>query len=98
MGFLQVSLPTSSELPTKSGTQLGMGLPWIQEINQTKLNSPNNKIHVLAADSEGICLHITVPQKIEPRKGGGPEGKVSLQSCFLHPSPSRGRPLLTRAP
>ncbi|XP_021075049.1 disintegrin and metalloproteinase domain-containing protein 18 [Mus pahari] len=32
---------------------------------------------VARLDSEGICLHITVPQKIEARKGGDAEGKVT---------------------
>ncbi|NP_001362245.1 disintegrin and metalloproteinase domain-containing protein 18 isoform X2 [Rattus norvegicus] len=43
-----------------------------------------------ALDSEGIWLHITVPQKIEPFKGGDSEGKVSYvitidgKPYFLH--------------
>lgn len=50
---------------------------------QPKLKVPNNKIHVLAADSEGIWLQVTVPRKIDPPKSGVP-GEVS-PGCLLMP-------------
>ncbi|XP_051025978.1 disintegrin and metalloproteinase domain-containing protein 18 [Acomys russatus] len=47
-------------------------------------------ILVARLDSEGICLQVTVPRKIEPRKGGDSEGKVTYvvtidgKPYFLH--------------
>lgn len=49
---------------------------WGNKPKQPKLKAPN-KIHVLAADSEGIWLQVTVPRKIDLPEGGVPGEKVS---------------------